>query len=366
MKAKFFTISLGAMLLASFAAQADITIAVAGPMTGSEAAFGEQMRRGAEKAVADLNAKGGVLGQKIKLEVADDACDPKQAVAIANQLASKKVALIAGHFCSSTSIAASDVYAEQNILQISPASTNPKFTERKLTNIFRTCGRDDDQGKVASDYIAQKLKGKVIGVVHDKSAYGKGLADETQKALNLAGVKGVLYEAISAGEKDFTALVSKLKVNKVDVIYFGGYKTEAGLIVRQAREQGLNNLTLVGGDALVTEEYWAITGKAGEGTLMTFSPDPRLEPSNKELVEWFRAQKYEPEAYTLYTYATIQVWAQAAEKQKSTDTKKIADTLRKEKFNTVLGQIGFNQKGDTTAAGYVMYVWKDGKYAYAK
>lgn len=365
MKSKLFSVSLIAISLASFAARADITIAVAGPMTGSEAAFGEQMRRGAEKAVADLNAKGGVMGQKIKLEVADDACDPKQAVAVANQLASKKVALVAGHFCSSTSIAASDVYAEQNILQISPASTNPKFTERKLPNVFRTCGRDDDQGKIAAEYIGKKFKGKTIAVVHDKSAYGKGLADETQKALNAGGIKEVLYEAISAGEKDYSALVSKLKVNKVDVLYFGGYKTEAGLIVRQAREQGMNNLTLVSGDALVTEEYWAITGKAGEGTLMTFSPDPRLEPANKELVEWFRAQKYEPEAYTLYTYATIQIWAQAVEKQKSTNTQKIADTLKKEKFNTVLGAIGFNNKGDTTAAGYVMYAWKDGKYSYA-
>jgi branched-chain amino acid transport system substrate-binding protein len=354
-----------ALIFGANAAWADIVIAVNGPMTGSEAAFGEQMKRGAEKAVADLNAKGGVLGQKLVLEVGDDACDPKQAVAVANQMVSKKVVFVAGHFCSGSSIPASEVYKEENILQISPASTNPKFTDRGLPNVFRTCGRDDQQGPIAADFIMKNFKGKNIAVVHDKSAYGKGLADETQKALNAGKVKEVLYEAITAGEKDYSALVTKLKSAKVDALYFGGYKTEAGLIVRQMREQGLK-APLISGDALVTEEYWAITGPAGEGTLMTFSPDPRKNAKNAELVNWFRAQKYEPEAYTLYTYGTIQAWAQAVEKAKATDTKKVAEVLKKDKFETVLGQIGFDGKGDVTAPGYVMYVWKAGQYDYVK
>lgn len=185
-----------ALTLASTAAYADIVVAVAGPMTGQYAAFGEQMNKGAQLAVADLNAAGGILGEKIKLEVGDDACDPKQAVAVANQLAGAGAIFVAGHFCSSSSIPASQVYSEEGMLQISPASTNPKLTdEAKGNNVFRVCGRDDQQGLVAGEYIAKTYKGKNVAVIHDKTAYGKGLADETQKSLNAAGLKEKLYEA---------------------------------------------------------------------------------------------------------------------------------------------------------------------------
>jgi len=346
-------------------AWADIVIATAGPMTGQYASFGEQMRRGAEMAVADLNAKGGVMGQKLQLKVGDDACDPKQAVAVANKFASEKVVFVAGHFCSGSSIPASKVYTEEGILQISPASTNPKLTEEGGPNVFRVCGRDDQQGTVAGNYLASKFKGKKIAIIHDKTAYGKGLADETKKQMNKRGKKETMYEAYTAGEKDYSALVSKLKNAGVNVVYVGGYHTEAGLMARQAKEQGYA-VQLVSGDALVTDEFWKITGPAGEGTLMTFSPDPRKNPAATAAVKKFRAQKYEPEGYTLYTYGAIQAWAQAVTKAKSTDWKKVAGTLRKGKFSTVLGSIGFDKKGDVTAPGYVFYVWKNGKYDYAK
>src|SRR5471032_2367357 len=186
-------LAIAALAMAGMAGEVlaqDIVIASAGPMTGSEATFGEQMRRGTEQAVADINAKGGVLGRKLVLEIGDDACDPKQAVAVANQLASKKVVFVAGDYCSSSSIPASEVYAESGILQISPASTNPTLTDRgdKFSNVFRVCGRDDQQGTVAGTYIAEKYKGKHVAIIHDKSTYGKGLADETKKALNAKGV----------------------------------------------------------------------------------------------------------------------------------------------------------------------------------
>jgi branched-chain amino acid transport system substrate-binding protein len=344
-------------------ARADIVIAVAGPMTGEQASFGEQMKRGADAAVADLNAKGGLLGQKLRLEIGDDACDPKQAVAVANALASKGVKFVAGHFCSGSSIPASNVYAEEGMLQISPASTNPVLTERKLANVFRVCGRDDQQGKVAGEYLAEKFRDKRIAVIHDKTAYGKGLADETKKALNAKGVREVLYDAYTAKEKDYSALVSKLKQNRIDIVYLGGYHAEGGLITRQMREQGMAT-RLVGGDALVTEEFWAITGRAGEGTLMTFSPDPRKNPGSAPLVERFRRAGYEPEGYTLYTYAAIEAWVQAAAKVGAVDTAKIAAALKAQTFDTVLGKIGFDAKGDVTAPGYVFYEWKNGKYDY--
>lgn len=355
---------IGAILIAfnSIAIGGEIIIGVAAPITGPYASFGEQLQRGAQMAVKDINAAGGVLGNTIKLEIGDDACDPRQAVAVANQFVNKGVIFVDGHFCSGSSIPASEVYAEEGIIQISPASTNPKLTERGLDTVFRTCGRDDQQGEVSGNYIADRFSDKRIAIVHDKQSYSKGLADETKKQLNSRGVNEVLYEAITAGEKDYTALVSKLKANQVDILYYGGYHTEAGLIIRQMRQQGLTT-RMISGDALVTEEFWSITGNDGAGTLVTFSPDPRSNPANKELVERFRADGYEPEAYTLYSYATIQLWAQAVGKAGTTDLEKMLAVLQPgNSFNTALGKIGFDARGDVTAPGYVFYEWRDGKY----
>jgi len=352
-------------VLAASPVKADITISTAGPMTGQYASFGEQMKRGAEQAVKDINAAGGVLGQKLKLVVGDDACDPKQAVAVANKFVSQKVVFVAGHFCSGSSIPASKVYSEEGILQISPASTNPKLTDEGGPNVFRVCGRDDQQGVVAGGYLAKNYKGKKVAILHDKTAYGKGLADAVMANFKKAGGTVSMYEAYTAGEKDYTALVSKMKAAGIGVFYVGGYHTEAGLMIRQAHEMGYKP-QIVSGDALVTDEYWKITGNAGEGTLMTFSPDPRKNAVAAPVVAEFKKQNYEPEGYTLYTYGAIQAWAQAVTKAGSTDLRKVIKTLRANKFKTVLGTIGFDKKGDVTAPGYVWYVWKDGKYDYMK
>ncbi len=360
-----FRVALFALMFCAAPARADIVIGVAGPMTGSNAAFGEQFRHGAERAVADLNAKGGVLGQKLRLVTGDDACDPKQAVSVANDLASKGVVFVAGHYCSSSSIPASDVYAESGIVQISPASTATELTDRKLTNVFRVCGRNDDQGVLAAAYVADHFKGKRIAIVDDKSTFGKGVADQFRKGLNAQRIKEVTNDSITGGEKDYSPLVTKLKQAAVDLVYFGGYHPEAGLIVRQMRAQNVRTV-LMGADSMVTDEFWAITGPAGEGTLLTFGPDPRLNPANAGLVQSFRAAGYEPEAYTLYTYAAVQAWAQAAAKARSTDMTKVSAALRANTFDTVKGQLGFNAKGDVLAPGYVMYVWKNGKYVYAQ
>lgn len=353
------------IVFAGATAKADIKIAVSGPMTGQYATFGEQMKNGAEMAVADINAAGGVLGQKLQLFIEDDACDPKQAVAVANKAASEGVVFVAGHFCSGSSIPASQVYEEENIIQISPASTNPKLTDEGRWNVFRVCGRDDQQGAVAGNYLADHFAGKKIAILHDKTAYGKGLADETKKVLNSRGIHEAMYEAYTAGEKDYSALVSKLKGEGIDVIYLGGYHTEGGLMVRQAAEQGYKP-QLVSGDALMTEEFWKITGDTGEGTLMTFSPDPRKNPDAAPVVEQFRKKGIEPEGYTLYTYGAVQAWAQAVDKVGKIDQKKIAAALKNTEFDTVLGKFTFDAKGDVTAPGYVFYVWKDGKYDYVQ
>jgi branched-chain amino acid transport system substrate-binding protein len=337
-------------------------VAVVGPMTGQYATFGQQMKNGADLAVADINAAGGVLGKQIDLSTGDDACDPKQAVAVANQMAGAGVKLVAGHYCSGSSIPASKVYAESNMVQISPASTNPTFTDdRAGPNIYRVCGRDDQQGGVAGKYLATNLSDKNVAFVHDKTAYGKGLADETKKAMNAAGKEEVMYEAITAGEKDYSALVSKLKQAGVDVVYFGGYHTEAGLIIRQMRDQGMSTI-LMGGDALITQEFWSITGDAGEGTLMTFSPDPRKNPAAADVVKRFKEKGVETEGYVLYTYAALQAWKEAAEKAGSVEMEEIVKALNGNEFDTVIGKFHFNDKGDPNLPPYAVYRWSKGTY----
>jgi branched-chain amino acid transport system substrate-binding protein len=353
-----------AMLASAFAApaMAQIQIASAGPLTGSNATFGAQMKQGAEQAVADINAHGGVLGKQLALTEGDDACDPKQAVSIANQLADKGVVFVDGHFCSSSSIPASKVYLEQGILQISPASTNPALTDNGGWNVFRVCGRDDQQGQVAGEYIASHFKGQNIAILHDNTAYGKGLADETRKYMNQAGVKETIYTPYVPGERDYSALVSRLKAANITVIYLGGYQTEAGLIIRQAKEQGMN-VTLISGDALVTSEFWQITGPTGEGTMMTFASDPRKRPAAAAVVKEFQAKGVDPEGYVLYSYAAVQIWAEAAQKAGTVDPKKVAAALKSGgPWDSVLGPISFDAKGDVTKPDYVFYVWHDGNY----
>src|SRR3984885_14311040 len=362
---KLIGLALGASLLLSTAALAqDLTIAVAGPMTGGESAFGRQMKNGAEQAVADLNAAGGVLGKQLKLNVEDDACDPKQARSVAEKIAGAKIPFVVGHYCSSSSIPASEAYEDGNVLQITPASTATKFTDGKLWNVARVCGRDDQQGPVAAAYIAKTFAGKNVAILNDKTSYGKGLADETKKALNAAGFTEKMFESYNKGDKDFNAIVSRLKRDNIDLVYVGGYHQEAGLILRQMRDQGLKTI-LMAGDALNDKEFASITGPAAEGTLFTFGPDPRNNPAAKATVEKFRAKNIDPEGYTLYTYAAFQVWSQAVTKTGSTDPKRVIDAIKAGEWDTVLGKMAFDSKGDLKATDYVVYQW-DANGAYAQ
>src|SRR5215471_13348859 len=361
---KLIGLAFGASLALSTAALAqDLTVAVAGPMTGGESAFGRQMKNGADMAVADLNAAGGVLGKKLVLDIEDDACDPKQARSVAEKIGGSKIPFVAGHYCSSSSIPASEAYADGNVLQITPASTNPLYTERKLWNVARVCGRDDQQGLVAAEYIAKAYKGKNIAILNDKTTYGKGLADETKKALNKAGITEKMYESYNKGDKDFNAIVSRLKRDNIDLVYVGGYHQESGLILRQMRDQGLKTI-LMAGDALADKEYASITGPAGEGTLFTFGPDPREKPTAKKIVDAFKAKNIDPEGYTLYTYAAMQVWSQAAKKAGTTDAKKVMEAMKAGKWDTVIGKMEYDAKGDIKQIDYVVYKWDDkGGYA---
>ncbi|MGF9762820.1 branched-chain amino acid ABC transporter substrate-binding protein [Microvirga sp. 0TCS3.31] len=358
--------ALALLVSAGFAQAAEITIAVAGPMTGAVASIGEQLKNGAELAAQAINKNGGVNGNTIKIVVHDDACDPKQAVAIANRIVSDGVKFVDGHACSGSSIPASEVYAEADVLMMSPASSNPAMTDKAAeqgwTTIMRLYGRDDAQGRFIGPWIKQNYGSKKIAILHDRSAYGKGLADVVRASLNGAGVKEVLYEGINAGEKDYTAVVNKLKSQGVEFLYFGGYHTEAGLIMRQAADQNYK-FQLMMGDSLATPEFASVAGPAAEGTLFTFPPDARGSETAKEALAQFKQIGFEPEGFTLFSYATVQAIAEGIKKAGKADPKAVAKTLRETTVDTVIGPVTFDQKGDIKDPKYDINVWKGGTYS---
>ena len=203
------------------------------------------MRLGASFAVEEINANGGLLGQKLRLIMQNDQCEPKYAQQAANKLIGEDAAVVIGHFCSHTSLPASEIYNEENIIMITPGSTAIKLTERGFNNVFRFVGRDDEQGFVAAKYILENFQDKKVAIIHDKQAYSKGLADEVKKNLNEAGFNEVIYDTVTPGEQDYSALVTRLKSAKIDILYYGGYHTEAAVITRQMRDQGLDTINYV-------------------------------------------------------------------------------------------------------------------------
>ncbi|MBF0140778.1 MAG: branched-chain amino acid ABC transporter substrate-binding protein [Magnetococcales bacterium] len=336
-----------------------IPIGVGGPFTGPYAAFGEQLWRGAEQAAQDINAAGGIDGKKIELFKGDDACEPKQALAVANQLVERHgVKAVIGHFCSSSTIPASEVYAEAGILQITPGSTNPMVTERGIKTLFRTCGRDNQQGSVGAQFVVNALHAQAVAIVHDKDTYGQGLANAMRDELHRLGKKEVLYEGLTRGEKDFNALVTKFKSVNADAVYFGGLHNEAGPLIHQMKDQGLK-ATLVSGDGIVSQDFVVAAGgpSYAEGVHMTFGRDPRKIKEGHDVVERMRKMGYEPEGYTLYSYATLQVIAAAITATKKTDGATLANWLHSHDVPTVMGSKGWDAKGDLKVSDYVMYRW---------
>ncbi len=290
-----------------------------------------------------------------------------QGVSVANQFVGDGVKFVVGHFHSGVTIPASDVYSENGVLFITPSATNPKVTDRKLWDAFRTCGRDDQQGMVWAEYARDKLKGKKIAVVHDKTIYGKGLADAALDNTHKFGIEEVLYEGVNTGEKDYSEIVSKIKESGADYLMWGGLHTEGGLIIRQMRDQGMKTV-MISGDGITDNEFAQIGGPGVEGTLMSFGPDPRNNPNAKDVVAAFKAKGFDPQGYTLYSYAAVQILKQAAEKAKSLDPKKVAEVMHSGMaFNTVIGPIVYDKKGDRASADYDWYVWEksdDGKITY--
>jgi branched-chain amino acid transport system substrate-binding protein len=342
-------------------ARAEILIGAAGPLTGPLAWIGEQMQRGTEMAVANINAAGGVLGQQVELITVDDFCDAEQAVAAAQKLVADGVVLVVGHYCSGASIPASKVYEAAGVLQISPGSTNPLLTEQGRGNVSRVIGRDDAQGLVAGNYLADRWGDKKIAILHDNSTYGKGLADETRKQLNKRGVTEAIYNVFTAGKDDYTAEVSALQGAGIAVLYVGGYLPEVALMVRAARDRDFS-LQVVSGDGMASEDFALIAGTAAEGTLFTFSADPRRAPEAAPVVERFRAENFEPGGYTLLSYSAVQVWSQAVKKAGSLGLQEVIASMQGNQFETAMGRVDFDDKGDLMVQTWIWYVWRGGEY----
>jgi branched-chain amino acid transport system substrate-binding protein len=347
----------------------EIVIGVAGPMEGALAAFGEQIRFGAQAAVADLNAKGGVLGRPLKLVAADDGCEPERGVKAAGALVEEHAVFVVGHFCSNTSIPASRVYADARVLQITPGSTNPVLTEQGIGTVFRVTNRDDAQGIFAGTWLAKHYAGKKLAVIDDRQPYGRLTAGQTAQSAQASGLTPALVGSFARGTADFSILVTQLRTAGIDVVYVGGYHDEVGTFANQARDRGFTG-DFVSDDALNTSEFLTYAGSAAEGVRFSDARAKTDLASAKDVVARFRSgdyplgqvKKYEPEGYTLNAYAAVEVFAAAAAGAGSTDAGQMAEWLKASHVQTVIGDLSWDGKGDLTQLYYAWFVWKGDQF----
>lgn len=361
------------------AGRGDVKVGVAGPFTGGLAPFGAQLKQGVELAVTDVNASGGILGRKLTVVPADDRNDVREAVAVAERLAADGVNLVIGHFSSGPTLAASDVYQAKGGLMIAPAATHPRLTERNLWNVFRTVGRDDQQGAIAGAIIAQRFRGQRVALLHDKTVYGQGLAQAVRDTLRAKGQGEVMFEGVNRVDRDFTALIASVKSHNPALVFWGGLYDPGALILRQMRNAGVK-ATFMAGDGIASSDFAQAAGPAAEGALMMLQPSPQRYPVNRGLVDAFRKKSgLQPEGLALFSYAAVQILKQAAEAAKALDPKSMAEVMRSGRvFKTSLGDFAFDTKGDVSGgyvvanrptATYVPYVWKkgsDGRLSYVE
>ncbi|HSA80319.1 MAG TPA: branched-chain amino acid ABC transporter substrate-binding protein [Geminicoccaceae bacterium] len=362
MRRRLLRLLIAALLLgASGTAEAEIEIGFATPLTGPYALTGARHRIAVEMAVGALNQNGGVLGEKVSLNAVDDACGLEQSVAAAHQLVAAGVRAVIGHLCSHSSLLAAGIYETADVLMISPSSTHPRLTEEGRQNVFRLTGRDDHQGALAGDFLAARWTGNKIAILHDDSTYGEGLASETRKQLHLRGVKEAIYDSYRPNEQDYGELAARLKKAGIAALYIGGYGPDAARILLAARARG-SDLQLVSGDALGMDEFWTIAGRAGTGAVFTRRDNPASLPEAADVLAGFRARGLSPRSGGLTSYAAVQVWAQAVERAGTVDLRGVAKMLRRGRFDTVLGEVAFDDKGDLTDGAWQWQIWLGGSY----
>ncbi len=362
MKKKFvFALALCLMLLSTTAFAADtIKIGLMGPMTGAWASEGQEMKQVLDLLVEDVNKGGGLLGKQIKLISEDDGGDPKTAALAAQRLSTKGVMAVIGTYGSSVTEATQNIYDEENIIQVANGSTAVRLSEKGLNFFFRTCPRDDEQGRVAAQTI-KTLGYKNIAILHDNTTYAKGLADETKALLGKAGVKIVFYDAMTPGERDYNAILTKLKSANPEAVFFTGYYPEAGLLLRQKKEMGWA-VPFMGGDATNHPDLVKIAGKdSAEGFYFVSSPLPKDLPSkvSTEFVEAFQ-KKYGNAPNSIYAVLSgdgFRVVSEAIRGAGSADTKKVAEYLhtKLKDFPGLTGNLSFNKKGDRVGDVYRVY-----------
>lgn len=345
-----------ALALAGTAQAADtVKIALAGPATGPVAQYGDMQKIGTMAAIDYINKHGGMDGKQVEGVVYDDACDPKQAVAVANKIVNDGITHVVGHLCSSSTEPASDIYDDEGVLMITAASTSPTITEKGYQTIFRTIGLDSLQGTLAADYIANKIKPKRIAIVHDKQQYGEGLATTVKDALAAKGIKPVMFEGVTSGDKDFSALIAKMQKDNVDFVYYGGYHPELGLILRQSAEKGFK-AQFMGPEGIVNSALAKIAGKEVEGVLATAPKSFDKNPANAARVAAIKAKGEDPTGPFVFTaYAAVQIMADAANAIHSTDPIKMAKYIHSHTFDTAIGKVTYNAKGDLTDPTFEVY-----------
>lgn len=340
----------------SFAADT-IKVGIAGPKTGPVTQYGDMQFVGANQAIKDINAKGGVDGKMLEAKEYDDACDPKQAVAVANKVVNDGVKFVVGHLCSSSTQPASDIYEDEGVIMITPAATSPDITARGYKMIFRTIGLDSAQGPAAGNYIADYVKPKVVAVLHDKQQYGEGIASAVKKTLEAKGVKVAVFEGLNAGDKDFSSIIQRLKQNNVDFVYYGGYHPELGLILRQSKEKGLK-AKFMGPEGVGNDSISQIAQDASEGLLVTLPKSFDADPANKAVVDAIKADGKDPSGpFVFPAYSAVQLIAEGIKAAKSDDTTKVAEAIHKGTFKTPTGDLSFDDKGDLKDFQFVVYEW---------
>lgn len=351
-----------ALALLPAAAGAEVRIGLANPLSGPYAASGERNRVAVQLAIAALNQAGGVLGQQVRLVVADDGCDSERAAEAALELIKAGVGFVVGHMCSQASLVAAPIYEAAGLPMMTPDSTHPQLTEEGRGNIFRLAGRDDVQGQLAGDRLAQRHPQQRIAIVHDGSTYGRGLAGQARERLRQNHVNEVLFAAYQPDQTDFGALVEELQRAAIDVLFVGGYGPDAGRLIRFARDRG-SRIQLVGGDGLGMEEFWTAAGPAGEGAVFTARPDLKQLPAAATVLAEFRAMGLGSVPMGIAAYAAVEVWAAAATRAGTLDPGPVIRVLHRGRFASALGRVAFDEKGDAEGAEWQWQIWHDGSYA---
>lgn len=359
-------VGLAGTLLCSVAQAQNIKFGVVRPTTGAVKQYGDMVQEGVDTAVEMVNAAGGVNGKKIELVVVDDACEPKQGPVAANRIVNDKIRYVIGPVCSGATIAATDIYNNEGVVMVTPSATSPAVTDGKNYKfIFRATGRDDQQGPAAAKFIAQQVKPKKVAVLHDKQSYGQGVAASVRDELKKAGVNVAMFEGINAGDTDYSAVITKLKSAGIDMVYYGGYHPEMGLLLRQGAEQGLKT-RMMGPEGVGNPEINAIAGAAVEGMLLTLPADFSTDPKNAAIVKVFKDKKRDASgAFQLQAYAAAQVLIESIKKV-GDDPAKVADHMHKTSFSTPIGSMAWDAKGDLKSYDFKIFQWhKDGSKSLA-